>query len=125
MILHSNLELSKYQILTECLAEGNSDCTWATVHRSTNILNYDKHCAATDDTNIFRRKSMWMSIILKLLKSKVIWLQSICVSSYCTVSINRIFNTGEDTLHADGGSRKKKLQVLSELEQDYLLLMVF
>lgn len=68
---------------------------------------------------------MWMSIILKLLKSKVIWLQSICVSSYCTVSINRIFNTGEDTLHADGGSRKKKLQVLSELEQDYLLLMVF
>lgn len=65
-------------------------------------------------------------IILKLLNFKVIQLPSICISSYRSLSINRIFNTGEGTLHADRGKEKKRsLQVLSEIEQDYSLLMVF
>ena len=47
-------------------------------------------------------------IILKLLNFKVIQLPSISISSYRSLSINRIFNTGEGTLHADRGKVKKK-----------------
>lgn len=47
----------QHQILTKCLAEGNPDCTWTTMHQNTDVLIKSVVKAVTTyGINLFRKK---------------------------------------------------------------------